>query len=346
MYLLTLGKATGHVEVTLQAYCLLHGQVAIDGMARAHEAVEFEGRHYLLNPPLGGAVMLPFVAIFGTRTNQTAVAALVGAASAALVPGESLWLVILWAFGTNIWYEATTGDSWGFALILSTIPMLLAIRHVERDEPGEAGIWNGLACLARFDLAATVPVFLSQMRRKNAHWFFWGLWPALVVYFVWSRARFGTSFDQAERMWWEIDSWGKARGAPMSGVSNLPLNLFTALFSAPLYIDHFPWFRPIRWGQSLLLTTPALFLALRAPWDRKSRFLWCGAAAALAGPLLFYNSGWVQFGCRFWIQAYPFFFGLIARQPLDDKLSRVLIILSVLFCGLGLWAIRHGGWAA
>jgi hypothetical protein len=344
VYWLTQG-AGQHSELAIQAYCMLHGQMCIDGVATAAESVVWVGKHYLINPPLGAVLLMPWVALTGSA-NQTPIAIAIAAAGAALVSrlgrtvSDSLTLAALWAFGTVAWYGATNGDSWHFSLLLSTIPTLIALDAAEGGYGAMAGVFGGLAALARFDMAAVLPVYGAKLRRN---WLKFALCvlPAALLYVLWSEARFGLPIDQAERLWWAVDTWAPQHGTALLSLRNIPFNLETWLLAGPTVRFSFPYFVPSAYGQSILLTTPAFLLALRA--RKGSGFLWAGLAAALVGPALFYANGWIQYGCRFWIQGYPFLFALMARQPLNDRLARVLIVLSVVFCGLGMWAIHHGG---
>jgi hypothetical protein len=94
---------------------------------------------------------------------------------------------------------------------------------------------------------------------------------------------------------------------------------------------------------SILLTSPGLLYAARAPW-RESRTWWLGLAALLVliPTLLYYGGGWLQYGYRYALDSIPFVWllcGLAAKRDEDDGAVmswtwRSLIVLGVVV-GLG-----------
>ena len=59
-------------------------------------------------------------------------------------------------------------------------------------------------------------------------------------------------------------------------------------------------------GMASFLTSPALLLALRAPWRDRRAWLLAGAFLfTLLPSLLYYGGGWLQFGYRYALGAFP-----------------------------------------
>ena len=81
----------------------------------------------------------------------------------------------------------------------------------------------------------------------------------------------------------------------------------------------FPFYRPDGLGMSILLTSPGLLYAVRAPW-RESRSWWLiGAAIAVLIPtLLYYGGGWLQYGYRYALDSIPFVFALCGLAAARD----------------------------
>jgi len=72
-------------------------------------------------------------------------------------------------------------------------------------------------------------------------------------------------------------------------------------------------FRPDGLGMSVLLTSPGLLLAARAPWaDRRSWLLALAAVLVLIPTLLYYGGGWLQYGYRYFLDSIPFVWALVA----------------------------------
>jgi hypothetical protein len=101
---------------------------------------------------------------------------------------------------------------------------------------------------------------------------------------------------------------------------------------------------------SILLTSPGLLYASRAPW-RESRAWWPGLAAlfVLIPTLLYYGGGWLQFGFRYALDSIPFVWllcGLAAVQSEKRAESmswfwRGLIIVGVIVGALGVYWAYH-----
>jgi len=359
LYALTRAAPTPYNEHVVEADALVHGHVWVENPPD-HEYVENRGRKYLLHPPLSAIVLMPLSAVFGLRLDQTVVCVILGALNVALawrlftileLAAETrAWLTAFFALGTVMWFEATLGAAWGFALVLSCAPTLLALSEAfGRRRPILLGLWMGLAALARYDLVLAWPIYaLLQRREKNWRawpWLALGALPAVAIYLAWSYARFAGFADQALWRWYELDSYGYLQhpGGPFN-LRNLPFNLYTALFMAPAFSDRPPWIHPTFMGQALVFTSPALILCLRAR-DRRAALMWLATGFVMIPPLTVYANGFSQFGARYWIQALPFLLVLMAigvRNAVDQE-ARILIVLSILLVSYGMWHIRTIG---
>ena len=155
-YAATISPPTQYNEHARLAWALLHGHTWVD-VPSYMEHVVVGGRSYILHPPLSAILMLPAAAIWGAAANQTAVSVVLGAVSIALwwrlmgrlglgIPAK-IWLSAFMGVGTTLWYEATLGSSWDFALLASVPFTLAALGEVF----GEARPWavGVLAALAR-----------------------------------------------------------------------------------------------------------------------------------------------------------------------------------------------------
>jgi hypothetical protein len=89
------------------------------------------------------------------------------------------------------------------------------------------------------------------------------------------------------------------------------MNLDYLFVHLPKPIAEPPFFKPDGLGMSVLITSPALFLALRADW-RQARTWWLAGAtiAVLIPTLLYYGGGWLQYGYRYFLDSVPFVIAL------------------------------------
>ena len=112
--------------------------------------------------------------------------------------------------------------------------------------------------------------------------------------------------------------------------------------------DTFPWIHPQGAGQSILLTSPAFILALRPSLKRAvAALMWLATLLTMTPSMFWYASGFVQFGPRYWVQAYPFLLVLVAlgvgaSKP-ADQLTRILILVSIVIVGFGVAHIHAIG---
>ncbi len=109
---------------------------------------------------------------------------------------------------------------------------------------------------------------------------------------------------------------------------------------APEFAVRFPWFRPTSFGVSLTLTSPALALALAAPWrQRESLILWTAAVLVASPSLLYYVNGFEQFGMRHSLDFLPFLIVLVARgiERIPRGLALPLVLYSTVANAYGLW---------
>ena len=99
---------------------------------------------------------------------------------------------------------------------------------------------------------------------------------------------------------------------------------------------------------SVLITSPGLLLAARAPWrDGRSRLLLGAAVLVLIPTLLYYGGGWFQYGYRYFLDSIPFVWALVALRIVHRGPARAwgwLLIGWGVLVGLGgvYWAYHIG----
>lgn len=361
-YVATISPPTPYNEHVRLAWALLHGHTWVDAPSYM-EHVVVGGRSYILHPPLSAILMLPAVVIWGEAANQTAVAAILGAISVVLwwrLMGRlglgllaKVWLSGFFGVGTTLWYEATLGSSWNFALLASVPFTLSALGEVFGEaRPWAVGILAGLAALARYDLVMAWPMYALMLTARGRRlpeliWILPGFAAAVLIYTAYNLVRFGTPNDVALWIWYAQDKYGLSRPGGPFALRDLPFNLYTVLFMAPSYSDKFPWIHPEFMGQALIFTSPAFVLALRPSFLKPIPVLVLAAAILSSGPsLLVYANGFAQLGPRYYEQVYPFLATLIALGvPRKlDQLTKILIVLSIILTVFFTWQVRWYGW--
>jgi hypothetical protein len=145
--------------------------------------------------------------------------------------------------------------------------------------------------------------------------------------------------------------WGQtlpaARDAGLFSLAHLPKNLYALLLATPQAYPSlqapvlaFPYLYPSPWGMGLFFTTPAFLYLWRARLrERMVRGAWLATCLVLIPIVTYYGVGWMQFGYRYALDAYPFLFVLMARGlgPRVTRAALALIALSVLINIWGAW---------
>ena len=107
--------------------------------------------------------------------------------------------------------------------------------------------------------------------------------------------------------------------------------------------ETFPFFQPDGLGMSVLITSPGLLYALRAPFrDPRAAALGITCVLTLLPNLLYYGGGWLQIGYRYALDAIPFAIalaGMAAARRSLAKWEKGLIAFGVLVGAGGVyWA--------
>jgi len=356
LYAVSSFPSTPYDEQVRQAVAFLQGHTYIDAPKSFLEAAQIGPYRYALHPPLPAILMLPFAAVWGMDTNQTMWSLFIGAIDAALawrllgrfrlsVSGR-VWLTLFFGAGTILWSETIHGNTWSMPETCSLMFTLAALEEAFGPaRPFRLGIFAGLGSLSRYELAVAGATYaiLALMRGRRIRDLFLmipGFAAVGVVFVGLNEARFGSFFDQGVALTGPV-------GAPAFGMRYLLGNINTIFFMVPIVNDTFPYFHPNFGGLSLIFTSPALVLAFKANLAKLEATLMIVTAFLVSIPsLLCYANGFAQFGTRHYLQVFPFLLVLMAkgmRHP--DRLTKILIVTSIIFIAFGVIHVRIWGLA-
>jgi hypothetical protein len=366
LYAVSSFPATPYNEQLRQAVALIHGHTFIDAPRSYLEAAQVGPYRYALHPPLPAILMMPVAAVWGMSADQTAWSLLIGALDAALAwrllgkfrltLSARVWLMMFFGAGTILWSETIYGNTWSMPETCSIIFTLLALDEAFGEErPLRLGIYAGLAALSRYELAIAGmayaiismlrgPMLRGSMRRgrriRDLMWMVPGFVAVGLVFLCFNEARYGSFFDQG------IALTGP-RDAPAFGLRYLLGNLNTVFVMGPSVDDNFPYFHPSFAGLSLIYTSPALILALRANLAKLEASLMLATAFLVSIPsLLCYANGFAQYGTRHYLQVFPFLLVMMAMGTRRaDQLMKILIAASIILITFGVIHIRIWGLA-
>ncbi len=353
-------RSTPYNNYVLFADALLHGHLWINWPGNYIDAVLFEGQRYIVNDPVPALLLLPFVAIWHTATNQTLLAcALAGVATGAgwklalnlgVAAADADWLAAFLLLGTDLMWCAMLGDVWYLAHVSCVTFLLLALCELTgRARPWLVAVYFALACGSRFTVVLTLPGF--------AYWIVSGfergkrdvrallpagaaLVPFALLWIAYNQARWHVPWDSGHTIFFHQDAdVGSAVGLPFS-VENLPYQLWSFFVQIPKFSPLPPYVTPTQSGVALTWTSPALLLALFARGPRPLVVsLWFATLLAAGPSFLYYVNGFIQFGMRHALDFEAFLFvlmALAARRGLN-ALWYALIGSSI---AMGIW----GSW--
>jgi hypothetical protein len=352
----------GPDHMMILANDITQGRVDLSSLTTINDIVTIDGRHYQamsLLPTVPYLAFVPFEVLW--PFSRWIVSGVIGIVAAWLAlpvarrygPGgtATYWLAALGAFGTMLFTLAIEGDFYYLAHLESVLLVFVTlIEWHDRRRPWVLGLLVGLATLARPTLLLmAVPlgiVLLAEARDRvrACLGFALPLAAALAVTAAWDYVRFGSVLETGYGIAWITPPLEALRSQGLFSIVHVPTNLALFVGGGFGIQDAFPWLKPSTEGQSILLTTPALLVAVNAGFrGRLNQMLW-GAAILTAIPVFLYygGGGGTTYGYRYAMDFIPFLFALvaIALKERFGNLEKVLIGLSVAFVCYGyVWAI-------
>lgn len=345
----------------LLADAFLHGRLnVIDHSDWLNELIVWQGKYYVVYPPMPGVLLMPFVAIFGKNFPQPTLSILLGAVNVSLsylvlikfFQRRSIvfWTSILYAFGTMQWYHTEVGSAWYLAHIITLFFLWIMLWEVStKQRLFLIGLLIGFAYLAR--LPAILSIFFiffylhkkfidlskGQIFFKNFVLLGLGLLPSFVLNFLYNYLRFGVIYDITYSLLPIFnESWYKYG---LFSIRYIPIHLWEVFTALPKFVPNFPFMIPSINVMAFWFVTPAFVLIPFAKFKDKlvcSSFL---TVIIMALPGLTHGSnGFSQFGFRFALDFMPFLL-LLTASGMRNRLTiwiKALIILSIL---INLWGV-------
>jgi len=327
-----------------------------------HDKLEFEDKTYIPFPPAASFLLLPFVYLNPTITQQT-VSILVGAVDIMLIyllllnftsKKNSLLLSVFLGFGTSFFWSAVVGTTWFFAHVVAIFFLTISLLLHFKEKYFWSGIFFALSALTRIPMIFAGIFYLLQLFRKpnKFYLFLAGAFIFIPVFLFYNYLRFGNVLETGyEKIYNQYNESGLkvsiAENFGYFNFKNIPLNLYTFLIMPPsidITDGIIKSLKPSPFGMGILFTSPLLFIAL---WPKFKKGIELNAiitALIVSIPsFLHYAQGWVQFGYRFALDFIVFLMIILAVRFRPTKLNISLIIISVIinFWGV-LWAIELG----
>jgi len=348
----------GRVDRAMEvAVAMSHGRLDLGVPAGTNDTASVGGRTYQVISPLPIVpylVFVPFPAWWAIARWLIGCALGIVAAWLALPlarryagPGPAAyWVATLGAFGTLLFDLSIQGDFYYLAHVEATILAFIAlIEFGGRRRPWIIGLTLGLASLARPTmLLAAVPFGLAIVagartsRIRSGLLFALPVGLGLAVTGLYNVLRFGSPLETG----YGISALSnpilaKARSVGLFSVRHVADNLAVLVGRGFDIRPRFPYLVPDLYGHSILLTSPALLIAVGAGLRRTGAVvLWAAAGLVTALLLLYYGGGgWETYGFRYALDAVPFLLALVGIAARDrfGALEKLLVVLSVGFVG-------------
>ena len=266
----------------------------------------------------------------------------------------TLWLATLGAFGTLLWTLAIKGNFYYLAQVQAMFFSLIALIEWR----GHRRAWVIATALALSGLArpttllAAIPFGIallleSRDRIRTAIAFGLPLVIAVGLTGLYDAARFGSPFETG----YSISNLHRpelieARSKGVFSLRHVLHNLYYLFLRGFDHVSRFPFFAPDSFGHSILLTTPAVLIAVSAGIRSRTVVVLWSATILIAIPLLLYygGGGFTTYGYRYALDLMPFVLALVAIGAGHHfgRLEKLLVVMSVAFVGYGvLWAIAR-----
>lgn len=354
----------GTNSYALLADSFLHGKLD-SAQCFDSDCVVFDGKTYVIFPPVPAVVAMPFVAAFGTEFQGFAAigfACLLGSVflwwrifgKLGVEKQTAVWLLLALAFGSPLFYVSIRADRvWFFAQSINFLLLSLALYEVMRG--GRimlAGAYLGLAFLSRQMTILLAPfIYVLALRPedklisfkwptiKRALTFGAPLIAAVAIYMAYNMARFGAPMETGYIYIAKpaLDHWSLinerlvhhglfSKDYLLFNVFHLFIQGFHVEWGGPAFLT------PLKldpMGTSLLAASPFVLLVLFVPLDRKIVVGGLCAALIMGITLFYHGNGFSQYNAqRFvldWAPVLFFALGLAVSKGLRPALAVFVI---------------------
>ncbi len=346
------------------AKAFLAGRVDLVGVPNYyHDVIRLNGKVYAPFQPLPAVLLMPLVALKGETAHPGRLGQIISALVVAVFVGAlgrlgrsrsvRVFAGIALGLGSVLWSATAIGSTWFFAHTVVTLLLVLVTWELAGPSRGWlVGAWLAGAWLARATLLPAIPavaVLLVLRHRTIRPLVGFGLASAagLVVLAAYNYARFGNVLEAGYGMLTlAVPSTITVQETGYLGLEYIPRHLYTMLFRAPVLLDSWPFLKPDPNGMALAFTSPVIVRVLFGGPGRRA-FVWILPIAAVVVPtLIFFSTGWIQFGYRYSLDWWPFALVLLAYalRERPAPMDYALLAAAVAMNALGVYWVRTLGW--
>jgi hypothetical protein len=341
---------------------LLQGRPYLPEFVPWIEMFRHDGRDYVAYPPMVSLVLVPYVWVTRGAGAQPLANTLLILGSAALLyrlvrsfegmKHMAPFAVVAYALGTPNLYSARAGDVWLLMHSEGNFFLLLAlVCAICWRRPLLAGIAFMIAVQTRYVLALAAPVFglwfwiVAPRARpfaavvRDGLAFSAGALPPLLFALAFQWWTLGDPFMSPYEAGWR--EWGLQ--GPQFALRYLHQNLPVYTWAHPILLPRFPYLHFDLTGQSIFVMSPFFFGLFLPRWRlRFVRAFLPSVVAMQAFYLVYFGSGYAQFGARYMQDLYPLLVPLalsaFSRPGRGWRIALcALLAYSIAMNGYGTW---------
>jgi hypothetical protein len=352
------GWAIDYINPMAQA--LLNGRLDIPNPAMTYDLALYNGRWYMTWGVLAAAAHIPLQLIAGGRFVPAIYTSLpFGTATVLMVwlmlerirndwfPKATAWstafFAFLYAFGTMQYYLSSVGSVWQVNQVVSTFfgvagtAVIFRKNRTSRDYLISSLLY-GIALLGRptVGLLSVIPLSLAyrNLTRRNLFAIALPLALAMSILFFYNAVRFGNPFETGHRFLTEAaELAAKREEHGMISLFYIPTNVWHMIAAPPrISWNNGPALDIDLMGNSIFLLSPFLVFAFGTLTRIRSNTLiassWIGIAVTAGASLVYYNTGWMQFGYRYALD-FSFLLVILAYIRFAGRLRWWMPLLSL-----------------
>lgn len=310
--------------INTMAVSLRQGRLDIVSPSTIYDLANYHGRWYMTWGPLSALVHMPLQLVVGGRYVPTIyTSGIFGALSVGVVwfvllrlrdewfplsrLRHVLFFVVLYAFGTIQFYLSTIGSVWQVNQVVSTFFGIFGLALILKKQRSTKDYVLSSTCCSIalwgrpvIGMLLVVPffLFLTDSKQKQKLIAFTPVILSLFLLLAYNGARFGNPFETGHRFLVEApDLAAKRQLHGIFSLSYLPTNFWYMMINPP----RLPKLGIDLNGNSIFFLNPLLLFAFFTMKFKNTliRAMWLGIIATALPSLLYYNTGWVQFGYRY-----------------------------------------------
>ena len=338
------------------AKSFLKGRLHIPNPPTNQDLSKYNGKFYVPFPSLPAIIIMPFVFIWGVKFRVAFIMVLLGALNTILVfrllkkINSNLYINILltiaFAFGTVHWWSTIREGVWFMAHIFSVFFLLFALNEsVHKKRAYIMALFLGCSFLCRQLTIFAAPYFLWIILQNNINSINYKnliksaikenrkpliIFCLVLSFFVlqcliYNFLRFGNILDSGYHYLAQKDQFEKYG---LFSIFYLPKNLYYFIFSAPIFQPNYPFIKFHGDGLALIFTSPFLFFAIKS--NLKLTFhIWIACFLIFIPVLHYFNTGFYQFGYRFFLDILPLVMLLLGKIVYSKKETFFLTLVVI-----------------